>query len=245
MKKRHRKKKHHRNAAHFGGLGRARRPRRRNAFALKRAQPPEWKTFAAAVTASLGSSLASGLLVNQQVVKPTTAALAMAAVGGVGAYVTDGNLRVALTGVASAGAGQLGLALLGSKALKDIKSQKSETDALAKAPAPPPAAPAPPARQLRSAHDAGIVLDLFRDSANDLELLDRDERRHAYRDADRPVSDEWQYAHRDADSNDRDEYRDAVPDEYRDAEPDEYRDAEPDEYRDAEPPIEINLDAAA
>src|SRR5262245_60979004 len=85
---------------------------------MNRAPLPDLKAVGAVVAGSVGSSLTSALLVNQEISGPDTAALLMTAVGGFGALVTGGNLRVACTGIAAAGAGQLALATLGKKALK-------------------------------------------------------------------------------------------------------------------------------
>lgn len=195
------------------------------AIAANRAPPPDLKTLATAVVASVGSSVASGLIVNQRIVKPETAALLMAGVGGAGAYFTGGNLRVACTGIAAAGAGQYAIVKLGRAALRG-KPEKSTTPQ----PPPPPVAPAPvpqsapalpPGPKPRSADDGGAVFDLFRDAGAELELIDRDDLRHRYRDADPYDADE--HAYRDADANDGDEYA----------------------YRDADRPIEIDLDDVA
>jgi len=186
--KKHKKHHHHhrnkakakrRNDAGGGAFATTtRRPR------LRRAAPPPWQTIGAAVAGSVGSAIASGLLVNQEVAKPDTVALLMAATGGLGAYLTDGNARVAFTGVAAAGAGQFALVKLGHLAEK--KAQK-EADEKAKADAaaqPQQALPAPSGSAPRQqASGRGVVVDLFRDAAADLEELDDDEVRYSPRDA--------------------------------------------------------------
>ena len=178
--KKHKKHHHHhrnkskgkrRNDAGGGAFATTtRRPR------LRRGTPPAWKTIGAAVAGSVGSAIASGLLVNQEVAKPDTVALLMAATGGLGAYLTDGNARVAFTGVAAAGAGQFALVKLGHLAEKKAQKaseDKAKADATAQPQQPALSAPAPAARQQASGR--GVVVDLFRDAAADLELLDEDD----------------------------------------------------------------------
>lgn len=194
------------------------------AIVANRAPPPDMKTLATAVVASVGSSVASGLIVNQRIVRPETAALLMAGIGGAGAYFTGGNLRVACTGIAAAGAGQYAIVKLGRAALRG-KPQTSvpppPPPPVAQAPAPQPAPALPPGPKPRSADDGGAVFDLFRDAGAELELIDRDDFRHGHRDADAYDTDEYTY--RDADPNDGDDYA----------------------YRDADRPIEIDLDDVA
>lgn len=162
----------------------------------RRGEAPPWKTIGAAVAGSVGSAVASGLIVNQKIAEPETVALLMAATGGLGAYLTDGNARVAFTGAAAAGAGQYALLKLGDLAVKKTEKEKAEAEAKAKLEAEAKALAAqqaqaqlaasaqaaPPPRQ--HANGRGIVVDLFRDSAADLELLDQDEIRYSTRDAD-------------------------------------------------------------
>jgi len=164
----------------------------------RRGAPPPWKTIGAAAAGAVGSAIASGLVVNQKIAEPDTVALLMAATGGLGAYLTDGNARVAFTGVAAAGAGQFALVKLGKiaehKAERDHEAKaKAEAEAKAKADADakalaqqqaralPSGAPPPPARQTASGR--GVVVDLFRDTAADLELLDEDGIRYSTRDS--------------------------------------------------------------
>jgi len=191
----HHKVKHRNNSAGGGAVtSPSNRPRLR---VPRRGAPPPWKTIGAAVAGSVGSAIASGLIVNQNVAQPDTVALLMTATGGLGAYLTDGNARVAFTGVAAAGAGQYALVKLGKLAeRKKDEDDKARADAEAKAKAevaalaqqqaqlpvttsPPP--PPPPPRQY--AHGRGVVVDLFRDVSSDLELLDDDEIRYSTRDA--------------------------------------------------------------
>ena len=170
-KKKHRnKQKRRRNSASGGaslaGIRGLRMPR------ILRGAPPPWQTIGAAVAGSVGSAIASGLIVNQKIAKPETISLLMAATGGLGAYLTDGNARVAFTGVAAAGAGQYALAALGKAAMrKEAERQQSQTPAQGQLPA---AAPAPPAPRQR-ATGGGAVVELFRDAAADLESIDDDD----------------------------------------------------------------------
>jgi hypothetical protein len=176
-KKKARRNKSRRNAA--GGGASASGVRRFRPRLPPRAAPPDWKTMAAAVGGAVGSSVVSGMLVNQKIAEPETTALLMVATGGLGAYLTGGNTRVAFTGVAAAGAGQYALAKMGKVALH--RQAKKEQD---KAASSPPAAqlpagspeppPAEPPRR-KSASGGGMVVELFRDTAADLELLDEDE----------------------------------------------------------------------
>jgi hypothetical protein len=198
FKKRRNKMKMKRRNASVGSTAIA-RPTRPRIRVPRRGEAPPWKTIGAAVAGSVGSAVASGLIVNQKIAEPETVALLMAATGGLGAYLTDGNARVAFTGAAAAGAGQYALLKLGDLAVKKTEKEeeakrKAEAEAKAKAEAEALAqqqaqaqlsgttAPAPAPRQ--HARGQGIVVDLFRDSAADLELLDEDEIRYSRRDAD-------------------------------------------------------------
>jgi len=180
MKKRRNKtKKRHRNSA-----GAIPTTTRRRGPPINRAPPPDFKTAIAAAAASVGSSLASGLLVNQKVMDPETVSMLMAGIGGVGAYLTGGNLRVACSSIASVGAGQYALAKLGKAALKhNPPAEQQQQQQIA----PPRQAQllAPPEPQRpQSATGGGFVVDMFRDAANDLELIAEDEWRYGARDAD-------------------------------------------------------------
>ena len=181
------KAKRRRNAAGAGAIG---APRRRVSMPrINRAPPPDLKTLASAVAASVGSSIASGLIVNQRIAEPETTALLMTAIGGVGAYFTGGNLRVACTGIAAAGAGQYALAKLGKAALKGPAAQAPAAlqvpiAAAAQGPVPPPAPPEP---SRSSATGRSAVGQMFRDASADLEAL---------------VEDEWRYGANDTDPED-------------------------------------------
>jgi hypothetical protein len=198
MKSKKSKKKGRRNNGAGGAaIARPSRPRIR---VPRRGEAPPWKTIGAAVAGSVGSAVASGLIVNQKIAEPETVALLMGATGALGAYLTDGNARVAFTGAAAAGAGQYALLKLGDLAVKKTEKEEAEkkkqleAEAKAKADAETLAAQqaqaqiaasgqtAPPPRQ--HAMGRGVVVDLFRDSAADLELLDEDEIRYSTRDAD-------------------------------------------------------------
>lgn len=179
-KKKHRNKHKRRRNSASGGASMAairglRMPR------IRRGAPPPWQTIGAAVAGSVGSAIASGLIVNQKIAKPETISLLMAATGGLGAYLTDGNTRVAFTGVAAAGAGQYALAALGKAAMrKEAERQQTQTPPQGQLPA---AAPAPAAPRQR-ATGGGAVVELFRDAAADLESIDDDDGRYSTRNDD-------------------------------------------------------------
>ncbi|MFT3695712.1 MAG: hypothetical protein QM831_21420 [Kofleriaceae bacterium] len=177
MKKKHR---HHpkrvkparpRNAA----TGAAPAAPRARARSITRATPPDWKTIAAAVAGGAGSAALGGLVVNQQILSPEAVGIGLMLGGGATAYFSDGTPRIVGTSIAAAGAGQFALALMNKRALK--------AHGQANASAPPPAQlPAPPPVARQSADAGGSVVDMFRDAANDLDL----------------VEDEWRYGTRDA-----------------------------------------------
>jgi len=190
-----------RNAQRNNGAGGAAvaRPGRPKIRVPRRGEAPPWKTIGAAIAGSVGSAVASGLIVNQKIAEPETVALLMGATGALGAYLTDGNARVAFTGAAAAGAGQYALLKLGDlavkkaeKAEKEDAGKKAEAEAKAKADALAaqqaqaqlPASTGSTTVPSNSARGRGIVVDLFRDSAADLDLYDEDETRYSTRDAD-------------------------------------------------------------
>lgn len=167
-------------------------PRPRSWRPRRAAAPPPWQTIAAAVGGSVGSAVVSGLISNQKIAEPDTMAMLMAVGGATAAYFTDGNIRVAATGVAAAGAGQYALAKMYDAAVKkaerDAKKQADQNVHAqpAPAPAPVPQLPAPAVAEApprKSATGGGVVIDLFRDAAADLEQLDEDEDRYGFRDA--------------------------------------------------------------
>jgi hypothetical protein len=191
MKKQHhhnRKRKGHRNNG-GGGAGGAPHPRprphSRARRLLQRGTPPDWKTVAAALLGGAGSAVLGGLIVNQKILSPEAVGLGLMLGGGATAYLGDGITRVVGFGIGSMGAGQLGLAVLAKQAFKSSANQNAAQQPAtnqsgqpaAQLPAPPPAVVPP--RQ--SANEGGVVLDLFRDAATDLDMSD-DEWRFGMRD---------------------------------------------------------------
>ena len=161
----------------------ARRVGRRVRARVTRPERPDWKTSIASLAGGAGGAALGGLVVNQELLSPEAVGLGMALGGAAVAYLSDGNTRVVANSVASAGAGQLALALMGRKAIGKVKPE-APLVATADRPAPAalPAPSAPPAR--KSATGGGAVIELFRDAAMDLEMLDDDEIRYGVRDAD-------------------------------------------------------------
>lgn len=156
------------------------RPRSRM---LARAAAPDWKTIAAAVAGGAGSAALGGLVVNQQILSPEAVGIGLMLGGGATAYFSGGTTRVVGSSVAAAGAGQFALALMNKRAVKAHHDANPNT---ASAASPLPTTPAqlapPPAIAPRRSHDGGgVVVDLFRDAANDLDS----------------VEDEWRYGVRD------------------------------------------------
>jgi hypothetical protein len=184
------KKKHHhrhikhahrpRNATAGGFAASAPRPRAR---ALSRAPAPDWKTIAAAVAGGAGSAALGGLVVNQQILSPEAVGIGLMLGGGATAYFSGGTTRVVGTSVAAAGAGQFALAIMNKRAVKAHHDANANATpaALPTTPAqlaPPPAVATGPRR---SPDGGGVVVDLFRDAANELDN----------------VEDEWRYGMRD------------------------------------------------
>ncbi len=150
---------------------------------ITRSAPPNWKTIAAAVAGGAGSAALGGLVVNQQILSPEAVGIGLMLGGGATAYFSDGTPRIVGTSIAAAGAGQFALALMNKSALK-AHGQANPT--LAPAPAQ---LPAPPAVPRQSANTGRMVVDMFRDAANDLDLVE-DEWRYGVRDATPYQSDE-------------------------------------------------------
>ena len=148
------------------------RPRTR----ITRSAPPDWKTIAAAVAGGAGSAALGGLVVNQQILSPEAVGIGLMLGGGATAYFSDGTPRIVGTSIAAAGAGQFALALMNKRALK-AHGHANPTAANS----PQAQLPAPPAVPRQSASTGGMVVDMFRDAANDLDL----------------VEDEWRYGVRD------------------------------------------------
>jgi hypothetical protein len=159
-------------------------PRPRARTNVRHSTAPSWKTIAAAVAGGAGSAALGGLIVNQQILSPEAVGIGLMLGGGATAYFSDGTPRIVGTSVAAAGAGQFALALMNRRALKAHGAANASTTALAASPAPAtPAqlAPPPAVATRRSASGGGVVVDLFRDAANDLETVD-DEWRYGIRD---------------------------------------------------------------
>lgn len=181
-----------RNAA---GLTPAAKPRPwRPRMPRRAAAPPPWQSIAAAVGGSVGSAVVSGLISSQKIAEPDTMAMLMAVGGATAAYFTEGNVRVAATGIAAAGAGQYALAKMYDAAVKkaerDAKKQAGQNaqahPAQAGAPTTMPQLPAPAVPEVpprKSATGGGVVIDLFRDAAAYVEQLDEDEERYGFDDA--------------------------------------------------------------
>ncbi len=187
-KKHHPKKKGHRNngSGEAGGASHPRPRPRPRALAPrlprlpKRAPAPDWKTVGAAIAGGAGGAVIGGLVVNQKILSPEAVGLGLALGGGATAYLADGVTRVVAMGAASAGAGQLALALMAKQAVKSAANHPAPQGAqpAAQIPAPSPAVEPPPRR---SATGGGVVLDLFRDAATDLDMFE-DEWRFGMRD---------------------------------------------------------------
>jgi hypothetical protein len=190
MKKKNHPKKNARRNAGAGGAAITQRPRSRRVRLPRRAPPPPWKTIAAAVAGGGVSAAVGGLVVNQKVLSPEAVGIGLMLGGGAAAYFADGNTRVVGAGMASVGAGQLALALMAKQAIKAQPATQNQNAQLtpsqnpqlpaghgAPTPAPPPAIEPP----RRSANGGGVVVDLFRDAVNDLDMIE-DEWRYEVRD---------------------------------------------------------------
>jgi hypothetical protein len=82
------------------------------------------KTAAAAAVGGAMGALGAGIAVSAGV-KPSTAAIATLAIGGVGAYALKGNARTAMIGATAMGAGQLALGYyIQRKAAQDARSSE-------------------------------------------------------------------------------------------------------------------------
>lgn len=162
--------------ASAGFAAAAPRPRART---LTRATAPDWKTIAAAVAGGAGSAALGGLVVNQQILSSEAVGIGLILGGGATAYFSDGTARVVGTSVAAAGAGQFALAMMNKRAVKaHSDANGASLPATPGQLAPPPAVATAPRR---SPDGGGVVVDLFRDAANDLD----------------GVEDEWRYGIRD------------------------------------------------
>ncbi len=184
-------KKRHRNNGGGPAVGPPRqRPNVRRH--LRRGYPPDLWTTVAAIAGGAGSAVLGGLVVSQKLLPPEAMAVGMIGVGGATAYLADGNARVVGNSMASAGAGQLALALMARRALavQNQPPQQFAQTAPQAATLPPAAplalpAPAPPsmAEHRRAAHGGGYVTDAFRDAATELDMLDENGWRMDARDA--------------------------------------------------------------
>jgi len=189
MKKRFRKvkMKRRRNAAPVPAG-----PRHRRRLHLpRRGSPPDWRTTLAAVAGGAGGAALGGLVVNQQILSPEAVGIGMMGIGGATAYFADGNARVIGNSVAAAGAGQLALALMAKRAIATDRAAIGAVPPPPAVPEPPrigpgAPAPAPTAPPRKSATGGGVVVDLFRDAALELDQLDEDEWRFGTRDAGAP-----------------------------------------------------------
>lgn len=190
MKKKHRpragKRPRPRNAA-SGASTTAPRPRSRS---ITRAAAPEWKTIVAAVAGGAGSAALGGLIVNQQILSAETVGIGLMLGGGATAYFSEGIPRVVGSSVAASGAGQFALAIMNKRALKAHESaNQNRSPAVASAPTPQQIAPPPAVAPRQYANGEGVVADLFRDAANDLDSLE-DEWRYGMRDDAQPPTNE-------------------------------------------------------
>ena len=174
MKKHHHHKKGRRNNGGGAAPASHHRPRSYAPRLPRRGPPPDWKTIVAALAGGAGSAALGGLVVNQKILSPEAVGLGLMLGGGATAFYSDSTSRVVGFSVAAAGAGQLALALMTRQAIKSAANHNMAPPA-APLPAPPPAAPPPPVEPpRRSAFDGGVVVDLFRDTASHLDMLDDD-----------------------------------------------------------------------
>lgn len=175
------KKHKHRNSSGGTGGGGAPRPRRK--YLPRRGNPPDFWSTVAAVAGGAGSAVLSGLVVNQNILSPEASAIGLIGIGGTTAYFADGNARIVGNGMASAGAGQLALTLMARRAVARGAAPAAAPPA-APAPAQPQLPPAAPAtRPANAAYGGGYVVDVFRDAAAQLDMIDEDEWRMGTRDA--------------------------------------------------------------
>lgn len=179
-KPRKHKRASHRNAAPAVASAPS-RPRSR----ISRSAPPDWKTIAAAVAGGAGSAALGGLVVNQQILSPEAVGIGLMLGGGATAYFSDGTPRIVGTSIAAAGAGQFALAMMNKRAIK-AHGQANQSAPL---PTTPNQLPPPAVTPRKSASGGGYVVDLFRDAANDLDMVE-DEWRYGIRDDAYPESTE-------------------------------------------------------
>lgn len=187
QKHKHKKKARYRN----NGAGAPKpnpAPRSRRRYLPRRGEAPDLWTTAAAALGGAGSAVLSALAVDQGIVSKEVSAVALMGVGGATAYFADGNTRVVGNSMASAGAGQLAYALIDKrKKAKEQERPQPQPQLAAGQPAPLPA-PQPTTSQpgpglRKAAYGGGYVIDVFKDAANQLDLLDEDSARMGTRDA--------------------------------------------------------------
>ena len=143
----HKKPKHRNNGGGGGSGGGGSSPRPRRRGLPRRGNPPDFWSTVAAVAGGAGSAVLSGLVVNQSILSPEASAIGLIGIGGTTAYFADGHARIVGNGMASAGAGQLALAMMGRRALKGAP------------PAPAPVAAAPVAAGGVSADEVVATLE--------------------------------------------------------------------------------------
>jgi hypothetical protein len=189
MAKKHKKR---RNARFSGGAKKhGARPgsghKRRNASAgggAKRWVGGDWRTTLASMAGGGGGAALGGLVVNQEILSAETVGLAMALGAGVAAHYAHGDTQVVLNGVAAAGAGQVALALMGKRALVKPAPRETQAPTVPRAQLPAATPDAGPGQPRMSGDGGGVVVQMFRDSAMDLDLLAEDEARFGVDDSD-------------------------------------------------------------
>jgi hypothetical protein len=137
---------------------------------------PSIGTSIASLAGAAAGAVAGGLVVNQNIASPEVVSGIMALGGAAAAYMTDGNARVIANSIAAAGAGQFALTLMAPK-----PAAPAPFIAAATKPAALPAPATPPGS--RKSSTGGAVVELFRDAAMDLDMIDDDEIRYGVRDA--------------------------------------------------------------
>ena len=188
-KKAHSKKKRHRNDSSGGAMHVSHyhpRPRSRR---LRRATPPDLKTIGAAIAGGVGGAALGALIVSQNILSPESVGAGLMLGGAATAYLAGGLPRVAGMGLACVGAGQLTIGLVTKQVVASMAShtatQKASGNQLASQPPAPPPAIEPPRRS--DTDGGGVVVDLFRDAALELDVFD-DEWRFGMRDEPRDAA---------------------------------------------------------
>ena len=194
-KKAHSKKKGHRNDGSGGAGGTSlhhHRPRRRSLASRlpRRAQPPDWKTIGAAIAGGAGGAALGTLLVSQKILSPEAVGAGLMLGGTATAYLADGVPRIVGMGAACVGAGQLTIGLVTKQAIASMASHNVAQGTSGGQPAAQLPAPPPPVAPRQSSHGGGIVVDLFRDAALDLDMIE-DEWRFGMRDEPRDAAEPY------------------------------------------------------